>query len=45
MTGLAALENFEDLEPGPRHFEAGLAQVFAFQAVISEKTMRYDAPP
>ena len=45
MTGLAALEYFEDLEPRPRHLEAGLAQVFTFQAVISKKTMRYDAPP
>src|SRR5689334_15382632 len=28
----AALEDLEDLQPWPRHLEASLAQVFAFQA-------------
>ena len=45
MTGRTALENLEDLEPRSRDFEAGLAQIFAFQASGLRKSMRYDAPP
>ena len=45
MPGRAALEDFEDLQPRPGHFQASLAQVFAFQANSLQKTMRYDAPP
>ena len=45
VTGRAALENLENLEPGTRDFESCLAQVFAFQASGLLKTMRYDAPP
>src|SRR5262245_34092930 len=45
MTSRAALEDLEDLEPGTRHLEPGLAQIFAFQASGLLKSMRYDAPP
>ena len=45
MTSRAPLENLEDLEPRTRDFEAGLAQIFAFQTSGLQKTMRYDAPP
>ena len=45
MTSRAALENLENLEPRTRDFEAGLAQIFAFQTSGLQKSMRYDAPP
>ena len=32
VTSRAALENLEDLQPGPRDLQSGLAQIFAFQA-------------
>ena len=45
MTSRAPLENLEDLESRTRDFEAGLAQIFAFQTSGLRKSMRYDAPP
>src|SRR4051812_39218487 len=45
VTGRAALEDLEDLQPRSRDLESGLAQVFAFQARGLLKTLRYDAPP
>src|SRR5689334_10549666 len=45
VSGRAALEDLEDLQPGTGDLEPSLAQVFAFQANCLLKTIRYDAPP